>query len=317
MVKVNKMKTYEKIYQALAQSKDFLNGEELAQKLGLSRTSVWKAIQTLEAKGLRIDSVKNRGYRLLEGDLLIPDNIKAETGLEVFLNDKSISTQLDAKEGIDKGHTAPSLYLAPKQETAKGRFSRDFFTPENGGIYMSLHLKPNRPYAELPPYTLMAASSIVKAISRLTAINTEIKWVNDIYLHQKKLAGILTEAVTSIETGLVTDVIIGVGLNFYVTDFPDALADKAISLFTSQPDISRNQLIAEIWNIFLGTPVADLVKVYKEKSLVLNRQVTFDENGKHYQGMATDITDTGQLVVRLDSGLEKVLNSGEISLSSW
>lgn len=77
-----------------------------------------------------------------------------------------------------------------------------------------MYLKPNVPYTDMPPYTMMVASSIVKAISRLTGIDTEIKWVNDIYLGNHKVAGILTEAITSVETGLITDVIIGVGLNF-------------------------------------------------------------------------------------------------------
>ncbi|MCK1228825.1 bifunctional biotin--[acetyl-CoA-carboxylase] synthetase/biotin operon repressor, partial [Streptococcus uberis] len=78
-------------------------------------------------------------------------------------------------------------------------------------------------YSDLEPFTMMAASSITKAISRLTGIDTQIKWVNDIYLGQKKIAGIITEAITSVETGLITDVIIGIGLNFFIKDFPDDL----------------------------------------------------------------------------------------------
>lgn len=311
------MKTYEKIYQMLQQSPTFINGEEIAKSLAISRTSVWKAIQTLESKGLVIDSVKKRGYRLRQGDLLIAQDIAAATGLHVFLNEKSQSTQLDAKAGIESNHPTPALYLAPNQTGARGRFNRSFFTPESGGIYMTLHLKPNIPYLEAPPYTMMVATSLVKAISRLTGIDTNIKWVNDIYLGQKKLAGILTEAITSIETGLITDVMIGVGLNFQVKAFPKELARRATSLFTDQAPITRNQLISEIWTIFQDTPIFDLVKVYKEKSLVLDRQVSFVENGKEYQGIATDITDSGQLLVRLTNGQEKCLNSGEISLSSW
>lgn len=96
---------------------------------------------------------------------------------------------------------------------------------------MSLHLKPNVPFEDVKPYTLMVASSIVKAISRLTGIETEIKWVNDIYYNGKKIAGILTEAISSVETGLITDVIIGVGINFHITDFPADISEKAGSLF--------------------------------------------------------------------------------------
>ena len=97
---------------------------------------------------------------------------------------------------MEKINPTPALYLASSQKAAKGRFERHFFASPQGGIYMSIHLKPNCHFEELPPYTMMAAAAIVKAIQRLTGINTEIKWVNDIYLNNKKMAGILTEAIS-------------------------------------------------------------------------------------------------------------------------
>lgn len=311
------MKTTEIIYDILSQHSSGISGEAIAKQLNISRTSVWKAIKSLESQGLVIESSKQNGYRLLEGDLLIPEIIKKALQIQVSYNEKSISTQKDAKENIMTNPNPPQLYLAPKQEMAKGRMNRPFFTSENGGIYMSLHLKPNVHYSDLEPFTMMAASSITKAISRLTGIDTQIKWVNDIYLGQKKIAGIITEAITSVETGLITDVIIGIGLNFFIKDFPDDLNSKAGSLFSVQPTVTRNQLIIEIWKLFTEIPVKDHIKVYKDKSLVLNRQVTFMENDTLISGKAIAITDEGHLVIRLESGQEKILRSGEISLSSW
>lgn len=183
---------------------------------------------------------------------------------------------------------------------------------------MSIHLKPNCHFSELPPYTMMVAASIVKAIQRLTGIDTDIKWVNDIYLNNKKIAGILTEVISSIESGCITDVIIGVGLNFSISDFPEEIATKATSLFQNErPTITRNQLISEIWKLFLTIPTTDLVKVYKEKSLVLDKQVTFEQSGKAYSGIAKEIGDKGQLLVLTDDGQEKWLSAGEVSLTSW
>ncbi|WP_203261101.1 bifunctional biotin--[acetyl-CoA-carboxylase] ligase/biotin operon repressor BirA [Streptococcus uberis] len=311
------MKTTEIIYDILSQHSSGISGEAIAKQLNISRTSVWKAIKSLESQGLVIESSKQNGYRLLEGDLLIPEIIEKALQIQVSYNEKSISTQKDAKENILTNPKTPQLYLAPKQEMAKGRMNRPFFTSENGGIYMSLHLKPNVHYSDLEPFTMMAASSITKAISRLTGIDTQIKWVNDIYLGQKKIAGIITEAITSVETGLITDVIIGIGLNFFIKDFPDDLNSKAGSLFSVQPTVTRNQLIIEIWKLFTEIPVKDHIKVYKDKSLVLNRQVTFMENDTLISGKAIAIRDEGHLVIRLESGQEKILRSGEISLSSW
>ena len=311
------MKTYEKIYNYLQNQTDFVSGEKLAQYFQLSRTAIWKAIQNLENRGIQIESVKNRGYKIISGDLLLPEMIASELNISVTLNEKSDSTQIDAKKGIELANHAPHLYLAPSQGDAKGRFGRQFFTPKTGGIYMSLHLKPNIPFDQASPYTLMVASSIVKAISLLTGIETEIKWVNDIYLSGKKIAGILTEAISSVETGLVTDVIIGVAINFHIINFPESLSEKAGSLFLDYPTVTRNQLIIELWKLFLTIPEEDLIKVYKEKSLVLGKQVAFLDKNIAYTGIASEITDQGHLIVTLNDGQEKVLRSGEISLSSW
>ncbi|MEX2783601.1 bifunctional biotin--[acetyl-CoA-carboxylase] ligase/biotin operon repressor BirA [Streptococcus sp. H49] len=312
------MKTYENVYQLLEKSDTFITGEYLAEQLSLSRTAIWKAIKKLEKQGIVIEAVKNKGYRLCSGDLLLPEKIAEELQIAVSMNDRSLSTQLDAKKGIETANQTPHLYLATQQGKAKGRFERPFFTAEQGGIYMSLHFKPQLSFNQTKPYTLMVAACIVKAISRLTGIETEIKWVNDIYLDGKKVSGILTEAIASVETGSITDIIIGVGLNFSIRDFPESLANKARSLFsTEQPTISRNQLITEIWKLFFTIPEKDLLKVYKEKSLVLDKTITFTENDRTYRGTAYDITDRGELLVRLDNGQKKTLTSGEISLSSW
>ena len=144
-----------------------------------------------------------------------------------------------------------------------------------------------------------------------------MRGVTDFSSRHKKIGGILTEAITSIETGLVTDVIIGVGLNLAIPTFPEALESKAGSLFEGPCPITRNDLISEIWKEFFQTDVDELVYLYKERSLVLGRTVTFEQNQQTYQGLAKDISDTGQLLVQLDKQEEIWLNSGEISLKQW
>lgn len=311
------MKTYEKIFDILSQTDDYVNGEKIAQELGISRTSIWKAIQKLEKEGIQIESVKNRGYRLTAGDLLIPDWIEANSPVQVSFNPDCQSTQMDAKAGMEAGRPANTLYLAAAQSAGRGRFGRAFFCPSQGGFYMSLHLKPNLPFDQLPSYTILTAGAIYKAVKNLTLIEVDIKWVNDIYYRNKKISGILTEATTSIETGLVTDVIIGVGFNFFIKDFPAEIKEKAGSLFEEKPDISRNELIAEIWKCFYESDPEELIYLYKQRSLVLGRQVTFSQKGVDYQGLAKDISDSGQLLVQLTDGQEIWLNSGEVSLTSW
>lgn len=311
------MKTHEILFQTLSQADDYVNGEQLAKELGVSRTSIWKAIQRLEKEGVVIESLKKKGYKLISGDILLPEVIASNTHLNVSLNEHCSSTQLDAKLGMEANHEGNTLYLANSQSAGKGRFGRRYYCPDQGGIYMSLHLKPQLPPAGLPPYTLMVAAAICKAIKNLILIDVSIKWVNDIYYREKKIGGILTEAITSIETGLVTDVIIGVGFNMAISTFPEELKTKAGSLFEGHCPITRNDLICEIWKEFFQTDVDELVYLYKERSLVLGRTVTFEQNQQTYQGIAKDISDTGQLLVQLDKKKEIWLNSGEISLTKW
>ncbi|HEM5988571.1 TPA: bifunctional biotin--[acetyl-CoA-carboxylase] ligase/biotin operon repressor BirA [Streptococcus suis] len=311
------MKTYQKIYLLLKEKDDYISGEDLAQELGISRTSIWKAIRQLEAHGLTIEAARNRGYKLAEGDLLLPDLIAEEIQLPVHLKADSDSTQLDAKQGIELGHSSPALYLAPHQNKAKGRFGRPFYASKSGGIYMSLRLSPNVPFLEFKPYTILAAAAVVKAIQSLCDLDVQIKWVNDIYLGQKKVAGILTEAISSMENQRVTDVIIGVGINVHIDDFPKELQQSAGNLFDDQPPFTRNQLITAIWKAFLETDEKDLIALYKEKSLVVGQQVSFVENQVEFRGTAIAVTDTGNLVIQLDNGKAKIISSGEISLTSW
>ena len=311
------MKSHQLVYQILARENDYVSGEKIAEELNLSRTSIWKAIQRLQQEGLEIDSIKNRGYKLIQGDLILPDFIQEKTNLTILYKPETKSTQTDAKEGIEGGSQGNTLYLSTCQTAGRGRFQRPYYSPSQGGIYMSLHIQPNLPYEKLPSYTLLVAAAVYKAIKNLTMIEVDIKWVNDIYFKHKKIAGILTEAMTSVETGLVTDVIIGLGINFSITNFPDDLNEKAGSLFTLPTPISRNELISEIWTCFYKTDPDELLYIYKERSLVLGKEVTFQLDGKEKKGLAKEISNAGQLKVELKDKHTIWLNSGEIYLTSW
>ena len=287
------MKSHQLVYQILARENDYVSGEKIGEELNLSRTSIWKAIQRLQLEGLEIDSIKNRGYKLIQGDLILPDLIQEKTNLTILYKPETKSTQTDAKKGIEDGNKGNTLYLSTCQTAGRGRFQRPYYSPSQGGIYMSLHIQPNLPYEKLPSYTLLVAGAVYKAIKNLTLIEVDIKWVNDIYFKHKKIAGILTEAMTSVETGLVTDVIIGLGINFSITNFP------------------------EIWTCFYKTDPDELLYIYKERSLVLGKEVTFQLDGKEKKGLAKEISNAGQLKVELKDKHTIWLNSGEIALTSW
>ena len=315
------MKTYEHVYHILSKSPDFVTGESLAKSLGVSRTAIWKAIQTLQEQGIDITSVRKKGYYLEKGDILLPQDISKQLNIPVYFNPDSNSTQLDAKHGMEKNNPTPALYLASSQKAAKGRFERHFFASPQGGIYMSIHLKPNCHFEELPPYTMMAAAAIVKAIQRLTGINTEIKWVNDIYIEGKKVCGILTEAAFNIETSKLDYAIVGIGINVCPPEggFPEDISEIATAIFEKSSDAvnKRSILVGHLLNYFMeyyeSFDKRAYLDEYISRSMIIGQPISVLSNGTSRNALALEIDKECHLKVRYEDGSEEWLNSGEVS----
>ncbi len=318
------MTTKDKVLHLLKNTNEFLSGEKIAQQLQLSRTSIWKAIKELEKAGYRFEHGPT-GYRYLPSDVLDAKEIQEALrpyipGLNVQTMLTSESTMKDAKLAVAKGENSPTLFVADTQEQAHGRFGRPFFAEPGRGIYMSLLLHPDKRFDELPQYTILAASACAKAIQEETKRTTAIKWVNDIYIDKKKVCGILSEAVSDMESGRISHIIIGAGLNFSIPQahFPQEIQEKATSVFPDgQATITRNQLISKIWQelfYYLSQPEKAL-EFYKEKSFVLGKKVSFSQKGQTYTGIAKEIGDHGELIVQT-ADQEMSLSSGEISLTS-
>lgn len=313
--------TKEKVLARLKAAEEILSGEALAQELGVSRTAIWKAIKELEKKGYQIQHLAN-GYRYQPSDILDAKEIQEHINqaVDVTVLETSDSTMKDAQLAVMEGKKSPLLIVADMQEAPRGRFNRPFFAAKQQGIYMSLLLEPKEQLQELPQYTILMAVAVAEAIDELLGGESQIKWVNDIYLNHKKVVGILSEAMTDVETNSLKYIIIGMGINFSIPqeNYPEELREKATSLFPDgKATTTRNQLIINIWNRFfdLLAEQTTYLDSYRKKSFVLGKKITFKRKDQLYLGTAVAITDIGELVV--DLGDEKVtLSSGEISLSS-
>ncbi|GGD02558.1 biotin--[acetyl-CoA-carboxylase] ligase [Enterococcus wangshanyuanii] len=312
----------------MKQAPDFISGEEMAQQLSLSRTAIWKAINELKKEGHMISSSRNKGYSYDTTDILSAEGIKLALSpttptLSITILDSSESTMKDAKLAAINGEPNNTLIVADIQEAPKGRFGRPFFSKAGSGIYMSMLLRPNQRFEEMAQYTVIMAVAAARAMDELANVTTEIKWVNDIYLNGKKIGGILSEAMSDVESGQISNVIIGMGINFSLKqeEFPEELQEKATSLFSSKtPTVTRNELIAAIWNQFYRIleqlPAEDFLEEYRQKSFVLGKTVSFSQAGTEYIGTATGINERGELIVKLSDDTEKIISSGEISLST-
>lgn len=312
----------------MKQTPSFISGEEMAQQLSLSRTAIWKAINELKKEGHLISSSRNKGYRYDKSDVLSAEGIRLSLDsktpkLSITVLSDSESTMKDAKLAAINGEPENTLIVADIQEAPKGRFGRPFFSKAGSGIYMSMLLRPNQNFEEMAQYTIIMAVAIARAMDDFTSVQTEIKWVNDIYINGKKVCGILSEAMSDVESGQISNVIIGMGINFCLKqdEFPEELREKATSLFPEkEPTMTRNELIGAIWNQFYRIlnhlPDQNFLEEYRQKSFVLGKTVSFTQAGVNYEGIATAINEHGELVVTLQDKTDKVLSSGEISLSS-
>lgn len=311
----------------MKQAPAFISGEEMAQQLSLSRTAIWKAINELKKEGHLISSSRNKGYCYDKSDVLSAEGIRLAMdvnlpNISITVLNSSESTMKDAKLAAINGEPDNTLIVADLQEASKGRFGRPFFSKAGSGIYMSMLLRPNQNFDEMAQYTVIMAVAIARAMDNLAHVQTKIKWVNDIYINGKKVCGILSEAMSDVESGQISNVIIGMGINFSLNqnEFPEELREKATSLFSeNKPTITRNELIGAIWSQFYSIlnqlPEQGFLEEYRQKSFVLGKTVSFTQAGVEYEGIALAINDYGELVVQLKDNTEKTLSSGEISLS--
>lgn len=299
----------------------YVSGQEIADILKLSRTSVWKAIKSLEEDGYVINAVRNLGYRLKgDADLLSIDGVLS------FLDKEKQPPQIKVLKTVDSTNKYAKklalssaahglLVLAEEQTSGRGRNGKDFFSPYKTGLYMSILLRPDDVGVHL--LTLAAGIAVCEAIEELTGQTPRIKWVNDVYLNGKKICGILSEAGIDLESGGIDYVVVGIGINCTTSDenFPSELCGKAGSIETS---ISRCELAALIYGkIMVLSQLREkknLINSYRELSLMHGKQISFIFDGKNMNGCAMGINDDGSLKVKLEDGTDIFLIGGEISI---
>ncbi|MGD9568314.1 MAG: biotin--[acetyl-CoA-carboxylase] ligase [Sedimentibacter sp.] len=302
-----------------------ISGQELAEKLGVSRTAVWKAINSLKEEGYLISGVSNKGYLLSpSSDVMSAEGIKSflkneYQGLPITVYKTINSTNTEAKMMAMQNAIHGTIIISEEQTQGRGRMGRSFYSPAESGIYMSIILKPQLNITDSVLITTATAVAVCKSIEKFTTQEPKIKWVNDIYINDKKICGILTEAVTDMESGTINSVIVGIGLNVRTEFFPAELIEIAGSIFNTNDDsFIRNQLAAEIINnvLLMSENIQDrtFLEFYKERSMILGEKIRYLKNNQWFEGYAHDIDEFGGLVVFHEDGQKEVLHSGEISV---
>lgn len=314
------MKT--KILNILKNSADYISGESISKQLGISRAGVWKNINKLKSEGYKIDSVTNKGYKIISAPkLLSADGIQA--GLKTEFIGKNIHFYLETdstntQSKLNSDSPDGSLFVTECQKGGKGRLGRAWTSPSGIGIWFTLLLKPNLTPPQVPMITLIAGLAVCRSICKL-GLDARIKWPNDIVIGSKKVCGILTEM--SAEMDRVNYVVCGIGINANTESFSEELQVKATSLMLEKGQkIDRCALLQDIlyefeqcYTEFLKNGFSSFKSEYKKYCVTLNRTVSIIQNNQSTVAEAIDITDDGELIVKID-GETKVVSSGEVSV---
>lgn len=317
---------YEEILKLLKKSKDYLSGEELGEKLGVTRTAVWKGISKLKEQGYQIEAVTNKGYRLF-GDNDVLNAVELKDGLQTnymgqtaYFYDEVDSTNNSIKQLAAEGCPEGTIAIAKNQTAGKGRLGRPWSSSKDTGIWMSLLLMPQIQPREAPVLTLLAGLSVCKAVRRFTGLKAEIKWPNDVLIQGKKICGILTEMNAEMEK--INYIVLGIGINVNMESFPVEIAKTATSLkIESKTNWKRSiltQYVLSELELYYDCykkrhDFSAFLEEYKSFCVTLGKNVHVITRDS-FDGKAVDITKEGELIVEDEKGNHITVFSGEVSI---
>ena len=331
------MTTKDKVLKILLDNKDsVLSGEKIADQCSVSRAAVWKAVKALRESGYIIKAATNGGYVLVSGDYFSTEILKAEVEENFpFLKNARIESfeEIDSTNSYAKRLLAQaenqkdyhnSIIVAQSQTAGRGRLGRSFVSPAGTGIYASMIYCPQGGIQDPAKITAFSAVAVCRVLKKLYKVEPKIKWINDIYVNDKKVCGILTEGSANFETGMIESAIIGIGININNNALieTEELKNTAGSILGNEKNtVSRCKLAALVAGETLAIQneaPEELIKEYKALSCTIGKRVlvhpVIGDSREDYYAEAVDIDNKAGLVVLLPDGTRKTLNSGEVSL---
>jgi BirA family biotin operon repressor/biotin-[acetyl-CoA-carboxylase] ligase len=328
----------DKLFEILKGSKDYISGEEISRQMDVSRTSVWKYINKLRAKGCKILSSTNRGYKLEdEKDLIVREDLQktchtSMIGRKIVYYGNCTSTNEMARLGELTDDEEGSVYITDMQTGGKGRMGRTWHFEANKAVAMSILLKPVISPAHMMPISLIAGLSVALAIEDETGLECFLKWPNDIICNNKKIAGILIESAT--EGEYTRFIILGIGINCNIKQFPPQLSETATSiLIESDEKVSRKSIICRTLEKFEkmyfewineydetsdfeneSSDIFSYTGLYKAKCINIGREILVRKMDREFKAIAQDVDPLGNLLITNLQGEKIPLSSGEVSV---
>lgn len=239
----------------------------------------------------------------------IQKNLKYKHNIEIF--DSIDSTNKYLKSKINEKNYG-TIVISNEQTNGYGKSNREFLSNKDIGIYMSILINPNCLIEESLKITILTSVAISSAIKFVYNLDVKLKWVNDIILNDLKVGGILCESQINLNTNIIDNMIVGIGINVKEFEFPPSLKNIATSIENNTNiKISRNELISEIINFFdlYFIDNKNYLDLYKENSYVLGRDIKVIQNDRQFFAKAIDIDDNGSLIVQEQEKIIKLISS--------
>jgi BirA family biotin operon repressor/biotin-[acetyl-CoA-carboxylase] ligase len=316
----------EMILKALSEGR-WVSGEELGRTLGISRPAVWKYISRLKEEGYLVETLPGRGYRLTAlPDLLYPELILSRLNTRRFGRTihhfyKIDSTNTQARWLAAQGAEEGTLLVAEYQEKGRGRMDRPWQSPPGKNLLFSLILRPAWPPTEAFYGTVLSSVSLCRVIRETTGVEAGIKWPNDIYVGDKKLAGILTEMAA--DPDRIEYMIVGVGVNCqWAPPQPPPGGQEATSLLKETGrEVSRLTLLVRfleeaerLYAQVEGQGVGILRSEWDRFSLINGRRVVLISGEARRMGTCLGIDEQGALILEREDGTLEKYHTGDVHL---
>lgn len=318
--------TKDRVLTILRNENNYVSGEKISNQLGISRAAVNTAVRALRAEGYQILSSTNKGYYLDT----VPNNLTAKE-LSAYLDAQRMETVL-CVDSVDSTNNkirdlalsgAPDgqIVIANEQLSGRGRRGRNFVSPKDKGIYLSMLFRPESLPGDVIEITAWTAVAVNNAIQTVCGFRAGIKWVNDLIMNQRKVCGILTEMSVESESGYVQHVMIGIGINVNEKedDFPKDIRTSATSLsIEGREEYSRaylaSEIVKELDAIRRAWPVEKqkFLAAYKENNITIGKEISIERNSERKHGVATSIADDFSLEITYGDGSRENIKSGEI-----
>jgi BirA family biotin operon repressor/biotin-[acetyl-CoA-carboxylase] ligase len=301
---------------------DFHSGEQLGEQLGMSRAAINKHIQTLRDWGVDVFTVPGKGYSLPEPVQLLNESFIhsqiADNSVAVLpVIDSTNQYLLDRLNELQSGDSCVAEY----QQAGRGRRGRKWFSPFGANLYLSMYWRLEQGPAAAIGLSLVIGIVLAEVLQSLGAADVRVKWPNDLYLKDRKLAGILVELTG--KTGDAAQIVMGAGINLVMRNVhADDINQGWINLQEAGIAIDRNVLAVQVINelrhslrIFEQEGLAPFLPRWEKLDNFVHRPVKLIIGDKEIFGTSRGINEQGALMLEQD-GVIKPWVGGEISLRS-